>query len=376
MRLLDRYLLRELLVPLFFCLAGFLLFWISSDLIAEIDEFQEYGMDPLDVAQYYIAKIPEFAVMILPIGLLLSLLFSVSNHARHNELIAMRAAGMTLWRISLPYFAVGLLLSLSSLALNELAVPEGARRAEQIINAKEGASAPESRWRQNIHFRNARDRRIWNIGAFHLDSNEMKDPHIEWIQANGAVRDLKARAAIRTNDVWVLHDVTETYYPGGDAYDHEQFEPRPSFAEVLVLPELTETPEEIKSQIKISGLSSVKAARKVQLSLKEIYDFLSLHPSLNARDRALLTTQLHARLAAPWTPLVVVLIALPFGARSGRRNIFMSVASSMALCFAFFILLKLGLALGTAGYVPGWLAAWIPNLLFGIVGAWLLHKTQ
>jgi len=73
-------------------------------------------------------------------------------------------------------------------------------------------------------------------------------------------------------------------------------------------------------------------------------------------------------LAAPWTCLVVVLIALPFGAASGRRNVFVGVASSILICFIYFVLQQLGLALGSGGYAPPWLAAWFPNLAFGLVG--------
>jgi lipopolysaccharide export system permease protein len=81
-----------------------------------------------------------------------------------------------------------------------------------------------------------------------------------------------------------------------------------------------------------------------------------------------LDTKLHGRIAAPWTSLVVVLIALPFGAASGRRNVFVGVASSLVICFTYFVLGQVSLALGTRGLVVPWLAAWGPNLLFGLAG--------
>jgi lipopolysaccharide export LptBFGC system permease protein LptF len=119
---------------------------------------------------------------------------------------------------------------------------------------------------------------------------------------------------------------------------------------------------------KITGFRSV---RVVQLSVREIVDYLRLHPDLNERDRAVLHTKLHERLATPWTCMVVVLIALPFGASSGRRNVFAGVASSILICFCYFVLMRLGLALGTGGYAPGWLAGWGPNLIFAAGGLWL-----
>jgi len=85
---------------------------------------------------------------------------------------------------------------------------------------------------------------------------------------------------------------------------------------------------------------------------------------------------LHNRWATPWTCLVVVLIALPFGAPSGRRNVFVGVASSVFICFTFFVIRELALALGSGGYVTPWLAAWAPNLVFGGAGFFLTQRVR
>ncbi|HEY5481050.1 MAG TPA: LptF/LptG family permease, partial [Verrucomicrobiae bacterium] len=74
MRLLDRYLLRELIVPLGYCLWGFLLLWISSDLFRTLGDFQKQGLVARDISEYYLVKLPEFLVLVLPIALLLAML--------------------------------------------------------------------------------------------------------------------------------------------------------------------------------------------------------------------------------------------------------------------------------------------------------------
>src|SRR5258706_16310302 len=108
MRLLDRYLLRELLVPLGYCLCGFLIFWVFSDLFTTLGEFQKKKLLPLDIAEYYLVSTPEFLVVVVPIALLLALLYALTNHARHHEITAIRAAGVSLWRLCLPPLVVGL----------------------------------------------------------------------------------------------------------------------------------------------------------------------------------------------------------------------------------------------------------------------------
>src|SRR3990172_6832651 len=107
MRLLDRYLLRELLVPLCYCLGGFLLVWVSYRLFIELGDLQEKNLRFGDIVEYFVVQSPAFLLGVLPIALLLALLYALTNHARHHEITAIRAAGVSLWRLALPYFAVG-----------------------------------------------------------------------------------------------------------------------------------------------------------------------------------------------------------------------------------------------------------------------------
>src|SRR5580698_6643442 len=113
MRLLDRYLLRELLVPLGYCLCGILIIFIAFDLVFTLHVYQENRLLVSDVVELYIVKIPDMLVFMLPIVLLLALLYALTNHARHHEITAIRAAGVSLWRICVPYLIVGFFLSLA-----------------------------------------------------------------------------------------------------------------------------------------------------------------------------------------------------------------------------------------------------------------------
>src|SRR5262245_52930972 len=221
MRLLDRYLLRELLVPLAYCLSGFLIFWVSFDLFSELGRFQEQRLNFSEVARYYAFKIPEFVVLILPISLLLALLYSLTNHSRHNELTAMRAAGVGLLRLCLPYLAVGFFLSVGVFAANELCVPQASQVAEAILSGKQFFERPTEagRWHYNLSFVNARDGRIWTIGAYNLDTFEMRSPQVEWLLPDGSKRMLIASNAARRDAVWVFNEVLELTYPSRASTD-------------------------------------------------------------------------------------------------------------------------------------------------------------
>lgn len=371
MRLLDRYLLRELLVPLAYCLCGFIVFWVSFDLLSEFNEYQEDNVGARQLALYYLLKIPELLGVILPVALLLALLYALTNHARHNELTAMRAAGASPARISAPYLGVGFACGLLVLAVNEFWMPRAEEAAQVLVTRQPlGASSAHDRhWTKNLHFRNARDGRIWNIRAFNTVTYEMDHPQVEWTQPDRSTR-LIARSGVWTNESWVFLDVQEIVTLPGQQDEYPGVQ-----TNRMTLTGFSETPEQIKSEIKVRQVNNYRTARDVQLSIAEILNYLRLHPDLNRRDEAFLHTKLQERLAAPWTCVVVVLIALPFGAISTRRSAFTAVASSVFICFAFFILLRFGLALATGGYIPSWLGAWLPNGLFAAAGLWMCWRT-
>ena len=374
MRLLDRYLLRELLVPLAYCLGGFLMFWIAFDLFQQLDRFQANGLRLGDMAEFYLGKAPELLVVVLPIALLLALLYTLTNLARHHEITAMRAAGVSLWRLAGPYFAVGLLASGCLFVLNEFVVPDASAAAEHIlIRRTQRPTDPAQRELvRNLGFNNAADRRTWQIGVYNLRTAEMLAPQIIWTLPDGSQRWLKADRAIRTNGAWTFFNAREYR---ADPQTNSSLIPSLQ-TNVLARPQFTETPDEIRSEIRIASHISLGGARQADVPLTEIFDYLRFHPNPSPADRDWLFTKLHGRLAAPWTCLVVVLIALPFGAASGRRNVFVGVAGSIFICFGFFVLSQLGLALGAGGVLPAWLAGWLPNLIFGTAGLWLTAKVR
>ncbi len=179
MRLLDRYLFRELLIPLGFCLGGFMVFWIAFDLFGRVDEFQEWRLRGWEIGLYYLYGFPELLNTALPVALLLAMLYALTTHARHNELIAMRAAGLSLWRICLPYFGLGLFLSLVLLAINERLLVDAPERRNELTRLHAQQDLNDSgKWKERVNFWNPAARRDWSLGAFHLETAEIRQPRV------------------------------------------------------------------------------------------------------------------------------------------------------------------------------------------------------
>lgn len=374
MRLLDRYLLRELLVPFVYCLGGFLLVWVSFQLFTELGDLQEKNLRFGDIVEYYAAQTPEFLVTVLPVALLLAVLYALTNHARHHEITAIRAAGVSLWRLALPYFAVGLASGFVLFALNEVWAPDGAEQAERIRNRRlpRASAGTDRNHVGKFGFTNARDGRTWVVGDYDIRSAVMLKPRVIWRLADGSTHWLEANRASRIHGVWTFSDAKvfrESTVPTA----------RPELVlqtNLLARPDFTETPDEIRSEIKISKRLSRGRERSADVPLTEIVDYLRFHPKPSRTDGYWLYTKMHGRIAEPWKCVVVVLIALPFGAAAGRRNVFVGVASSIIICFGYYILAQLGIALGTGGYLPAWLAGWFANLFFGILGMWLTARVR
>jgi lipopolysaccharide export system permease protein len=372
MRLHDRYLFRELLTPLAFCLGAFLVVGISLFFKEELNTIQEHKLDLLETAAYCATSLPEFFVVVLPILLLLAMLYALTHHARHNELTALRAAGVSLWRLCAPYFAVGLVATGVYFVTNEVAVPACHRWAAQLLNrhANPGAHAKPAAHKVQTIF-NARERRHWQFTDYDEPSSRMLNPTVTWTQADRSWRVLRAAHAVHTNGVWTFFDV-RMYRDSGP-----QSELVPAGSNTVVqVPEFDETPETIGLLLKFADTQTLHGSSYADIPLTELWAFMQNGPDLSREDANAVQTKFYGRLAAPWTCLVVVLMAIPFGAPSGRRNLFFGVAGSIFIGFTYFVLQKVSLALGINGQLPGWLAAWLPNWLFGATGLLLTARVR
>ena len=372
MRLLDRYLLRELLVPLSYCLGGFLIVYSSFDLIYKLHTFQEWNLEFRDCVEYYMVTAPETFVMLAPVTLLMALLYAVSNHARHQEFTAIRAAGVSLWRLSAPYIGVAAVLAVVVFAANELWVPGSTEKVEQIQQRHQtNAVASKNPLITQLIFSNEAEGRDWHIKSYDPATGVMYQPTVAWHHPDGSRHEIYARSGVYTNGAWEFQGVEIWFYKSAD-----EVIPEGMVKPFARYPTFSETPELIHSEIKFKHLNLKQTANRPQMSIGEIFHYLRLHPKVASTDRAILMTQLQGRIAAPFTCLTVVLIAVPFGARSGRRNVFVGVASSIVICFVYIVFQSVCLALGNGNWLPPVIAAWLPNAAFGAAGAWLISRVR
>jgi len=360
LRILDRYLLREFLLPLIYCLDAFALLWIVSNLFGTLDDFIDNQVGFGQIVRYYLVTFPEALVQIVPMSLLLGLLFCLANLGKHHELLAMRAGGVSLTRIATPLLAVGLLATLLVLGVNELFVPGAKDRAGNLMRQFRGKA--EEGIVENLFFNNPRENRDWYIRRYNTQTRELENPEIHERNPDGTPRrDIYADRARWVDGRWIFYDV--------DLYDQTTGATSPLVERhaTIVFPHLTERPNRLVMENKKPSAMTSRELRGTIRSLTRA-NRLAHVPKLRV--------ELHYRYAFPVTCLMVMWLGIPLGLQTNRGGALRSVGVAIALVIAYHFVTNIALALGGGGHLPPPLAAWFTNLIFAGVGAVLFWRIR
>jgi lipopolysaccharide export system permease protein len=355
-RILDKYLLREFAWPLLYCFDAFALLWIVGDLFNHLDDFIEARAPLSTVGRYYLTVFPEAFVQFLPMALLLGLLFCLANLARHNELTAMRAGGLSRARLMVPFLAIGLAATAVVGLVNELFVPGSQARGKELLAGLRGAHRATGVI-QNFFYADPAANFYLYARAFHPDTGQMTNPEIHEQHPDGTPRrDLYAERAVWRNGAWWLFTVRVD--------DRGPSSPAPAVAE-LSFPALREPPARL----------ALAAREPREMTTTELQRFI--RAKRRSHDVAKLpayAVAFHERFAFPWTCFLVVWVGIPLGMQIGRGGALRSVGVALGLVVAFYFLTIIARGLGSNGWLsPVWAAWGTPALLFG-AGAILLRR--
>jgi lipopolysaccharide export LptBFGC system permease protein LptF len=298
----------------------------------------------------------------LPVGLLLAVLFSLSRMSRRNEIISMLTAGVSVSRIMCPLIVVGLLATGALVVLNYESAPRAeAMRSRALEQIGRGRASAEAEAVNGYLFRDRSNGRTWFIKKFRPNTLSLDGVHItqqdlqgkivkKWI-ANRAIYDPRAKA-------WTLNrGIAVDFNAAGDVAKIDEFE-----LGSRSLTSWSETPWRIAS-------SQLPAEN---LTVPELREYLQNNADFSPAQIAPYTTYLQHRLAVPFQCLVVVFIGAPLSIVFSRRGVVGGVAAAMLLYAALLISTFLFLALGKGARLDAYLAAWLPNALFLVIGLVLL----
>jgi lipopolysaccharide export system permease protein len=362
MKLIDKYIFRQFMVPLVYCLLTFSMLFVIVDLFEHLSDFIDARTPLLQVIRYYVYVMPSLLIYIAPISLLLGLLYSLWQLSKHNELTALRASGISFYRITVPIMLVGIIFSLSVSILQETVAPRLTYWAWQFINQQKKGGDISMRYASDLPYKNEDQRRIWIIRRFDLASHDMQGVKVVQQRADGSdLEVIRAEEAKYFDGKWWLFNVNIQKY---DFYNNPIG--APTHEPLRQMAEWDEAPDDFMHEI-----TSMEF-----LSARDLWRFLEARKNLSEKRRAQILVDMHARLAMPWTCFVVTIFGIPFGVRTARKGALVGVISALLTFFFFYFLMTFGQWLGKNQLVDPAASAWMPNVFFFLAGLFLMLRTR
>ena len=358
---LDRYMTRQFLGIFTICLCAFYMIWLLIDLSGNITEFRNAKHMFYTMVVFYATRLPSTLLLLLPYSLLLSLLYSLENLSSHREIISMIQSGRGVVRITLPLIIAGAFCTLLSLGLNYHWAPTAEGDVDDIMEEATGKQASEA---SQVIYRNPTDRRLWMIGTFPANY-EKGNPLINVEVTTTDERQMLVSRLSAARAKW-NRDARQWTFESAVLAKYSKDSPPvfQKYTEPLVVNDWSETPWQLIKP----GLSPT------YLGVPGLNTWIKEHDKHHAfADPAPYLSQWHYRWALPFTCLITVLLATPLGIHFSRRGPGGGIFLAVVLSAVMLLVSNVILAFGAAGKLHPALAAWLPNILFALVGAYLFR---
>lgn len=351
-RILDRYLFGELSKPFLVGIGAFIVIMLSNTLYLYVEWIVGRGLSAATVGKILLLALPAIIVITLPVGFLFSTLLALSRLGKDSEIIALRASGVSLMRIVGPVLVLSLMVSYGAFMLNETVVPwansETVKIQRDILKKqplpliKPGIFFPGT---DNRYFYVDQVSRDQMTGILIFDLTSQKVPYPQVITAKEAVWD---------KTKFVLKDgMVHKYGANGFLQYESQFKS-------LDLHMNLEPDQVYAGPKQVVEMSSAEALKQIQEEKRQ---------GIDVRGKMV---DYHLKFSLPLATFFSALIAAPLGIRFSRFGNFFGVAAAIALIFIWYVLYSAGRGMGIAGSLSPFLAGWIHDLVFGVVGAGFL----
>ena len=358
---LDGYLIRTFLFYFLVLLAGFLFLAEAVTFFDLLNDIYQNRAPWSTIASYFLYLAPQLIYVIAPISVLVAVLVTFGLLTKRNEFTAMKACGVSLYRASLSVLLAAAVLSVALFAFDHFYLPSANKKQEALRSRIKGRP-PQTYFRPDRKWIFGQESRIFYYNFFEPEQNVMGG--ISIFELDPASFQLRRRIwAERAHweprlDNWVFENgwVRET-----DEMEVTSFRK----FDVQVFPHMQEKPEYFKKEVKQS----------IEMNYRELNRYIDdLHQS--GFDVVKLSVQLHKKFSFPLFALIMAVIAVPFAFTVGHRGAMAGVAVSIGIAMLYWTVAGLFEKLGNINELPPALAAWSPDVLFGLAGVYLLLKVR
>jgi lipopolysaccharide export system permease protein len=357
MTILDRYLIRKFSFNLFFGTFAFVIIFLVVDLIENVDKFIDLNVKFATVLIYYVYYIPYIISLTLPVAMLLACLFALGSMSQHNEIIAQKSAGISLYRITLPLLGLGLVISIASGFFNELVVPYSNQARLDIYRYQMKKNPRNIGTRRNdIYIQDIKNRMV-SIAFYNGNTKEAITVSLQYFDGPVIVRRIDAKKMIWQDSSWIMQDVTERAFS-------DTVETMTSYKQ-LVMKDLHFKPESLLEVQK----------NPEEMSYAELKSFIADMNRIGAEVRKWIV-ELYLKVSYPFSNFIIILFGAPIAAQKRRSGTAVGIGISLMVCFIYFMFMRTGQVLGHQGTLAPWLAAWIGNIAFGVAGILIMIKIR
>jgi len=357
--IIDRYLLRQYLLFIGIGLLVAAAFSLMVDLLQSLDRFLRAKPAWIDIAQHFLYLLPRELYKGLPLIVLVSTVFLFLTLTQHRELDALKAAGVSLYRASLPILAMALLISVGALLFQETALPAITERGIEVDRVKIRGSPPRHLLRQNQIWYRSSDRRFLRIGLLDPVARSLDNLVVLDLGPDFRLVDrLDVRRAQWTPRGWEMSGGVERRIDAANRFYSTTFDYR-----------LDTMPEHIDDFLRIQRHPDT-------MSFRELSAYVNRLREGGHQVRGYLV-QLHAKLSFPLVHVIMALVAIPFALaspRSGGRA--MGVGIAIGISVGYWFVDSMALALARADLLPPALAAWTANIIFAGLGTALFFSAR
>lgn len=361
-QIIDTYILSNFLFYLVVILASF----VSME---EVFTFFELMGDMLKNSNlitmftYMFFLIPQLIYRLLPISVLVSVLVTFGVLSKQNEVTAFKACGVSLFRLALPVLVMSVLFSGGLFGFDFSYVPGANRRQDALRDEIKGRPKqtylnPDRKWimgnDSRIYYYKYLDpieRVMVGVNVFELDPASF---HL--------TKQILAQRAYWSDPVqaWVFENGWSSDFRGSS-----RVPPRHDF-QATTFPELNETPYYFLRE----------AVQEKQMNFLELQHYISDLQQTGLVDTRKLQVQYHLKFANPLFALIMAIIAVPFGFLVGNRGAMTGIGASIVIAISYLGLQPLFEKVGDVGLLPPAMAAWSPDIIFGLVGLYLLLRMR
>ncbi len=357
--ILDDYILRDFFVYLGLILSSFLMLLIVFTFFELLGDIVRNRVPLVMVGQYLINVTPYFIYNTTHISVLLAVLITFGLMQKANEITAMKATGISIYRAILPVMMIAAVLATGLFFFENLYLPHANKRQDALRNQIKGKPAqtylrPDRKWIFGQHsdiyyyeFFDAEANRFGSISIFEFDPKTFE-----------LTKRIYATRAHWSEDLqkWVFEQGWTRSFRGPAIENYQPFD-------VETFAELRESPGYFKKEVKQSSEMNYEELRNYIRDLQQ-----------SGFDVVRLRVQLQKKFAFPIITFVMAVLAVPFALSAGRRGALAGVATAIGIAVVYFVISGLFEAMGNTNQLPPTLAAWSPDVLFALAGGYMILK--